>query len=241
MKFLLWIVMAGLLAGSAAAQADYNYEPGQNWFGIYRTNTLPGLPDYYPEEFRNLLNFRYRPYEIFSAYVMVSKATHPVLGYDASIILPPELVALSHVPAPGSYWINLGTPLNVLSGIDPPIFPDIAGNIHLSTLTLQATGFDRTTRARLGADIFMGPSEPSGVGGAGPTFNMGGEYMRANFIDYRHSGCPEPSPPVGRVAIVFGGASSIVIGCLGGPIVAGDSSPVATEARSLTAVKALFR
>ncbi|MDD5719163.1 MAG: hypothetical protein PHQ53_05705, partial [Candidatus Krumholzibacteria bacterium] len=217
-------------------------EPCQNLFGIYWTHTLPGTPRDYTEEFRSYLDFRYRPYETFAAYVMVSKATQPVLGYDASIILPPELEALSHAAAAGSNWINLGTPLNVMSGFGTPRLPDFYGNIHLSTLTLQATGFDQTTRARLGADIFMGPSEPSFVGGVGPTFNMGGEYMRANFIDYRHSGCDVgwPLATVGRVAIVFGGASWIEIES-GGPFVAGDPSPVATEARSLTAVKALFR
>jgi len=232
--------MAGLLAGDAAAQADYNYEACYNRLAIYKTNVLPGAPWQYPALFRNLLNFRYRPHETFAAYVFVSLATQPVLGYDASIILPPELEALSHVAAPGSYWINLGTPLNVICGFSAPRLPDINGNLHLSTLTLQATGFDRIVRARIGTDIFMGPSEPSGIGGAGPAFNMGGQYMRANFIDLEHSGCEAPSPPVGRVAVVFGGASWIeVYGW--GPIVAGDSSPVATEARSLTSVKALFR
>jgi hypothetical protein len=146
-----------------------------------------------------------------------------VLGLDASIILPPELVPISVVAPPGTAWINLGTATNILSGYAAPVNPDGNGNAHLATL-------DLVPAAVAVADIFMGPSEPSGVGGAGPTLNMGGEYMRANFIDIRHDGHYDPAPAVGRVAVVFGGTTYLHVGW-----------PSPTEPHSLSAVKALFR
>lgn len=224
MRIWLWIVLVGLFAGGAVAQADYNYETCYNRLGIFTSNSLPGYLSFYNHlEFLSLLNITYTPGEPFSVYIMVCSTTQPVLGLDASIILPPELVPVSVIPAPGTTWINIGTATNILSGFSAPVFPDIDGNVHLATL-------DLIPGAVAVADIFMGPSEPSGIGGAGPAFNMGGEYMRANFIDYLHSGCREPSPAVGRVAVVFGGTTYMYL--MG-------SSP--TEPHSLTAVKALFR
>jgi len=223
MKLWPTITILVLLTSGAAAQADYNWEFRGNRLGIFTTNVLPGHISPWPScaAFNDLAKIEYTPYNQFSVYIMSCATDDPVLGFDASIILPPEVTALSIEPPPGTFWINLGTATNILSGYALPVMPDGNDNVHLATLNLRAT-------AVVVDAIYMGPSEPSGIGGDGPTLNIGGEYMRANFIN-RTDGCVLDPPPVGIVAFFFDSVDA----CCG--------HPVATESHTLTSVKALYR
>jgi hypothetical protein len=77
MNIWLWIVLVGLLAGGAVAQADYNYEPGQNRLGIFTSDTLPGGVVWEWALLEPLLNITYTPGEQFSVYIMVCRTTQP--------------------------------------------------------------------------------------------------------------------------------------------------------------------
>ncbi|MDD5719106.1 MAG: hypothetical protein PHQ53_05410 [Candidatus Krumholzibacteria bacterium] len=201
--FVWCLICAAVL--DDGVMATHDYVPCRNQFGIFRVSELPEATREHREALATLLDFAPTPSVPFSAHVMVIGATEPVLGYDATIDLGETgLRALDHAPPDGVHWINLGDALNILAGYNRPLLPDAAGNIHLSTLTLVGP------EPRAG-DIRMGPSTPSGVGGAGPTFNMGGRYVRANFLDRQADGCDEPAAATGRVATVFGGTGSLAV------------------------------
>lgn len=223
MKKLLALALVALMAGGAFAQAEFNYEQCQNQLAIFNSPELPdGVPGDFPEDYAALADLPLAS-GMVPIHVFGIKCTQPILGYDAFFTLPASLVGLSHAASPGNNWINLGDAVNILSGFAAPISPDVNGNVYLSVMTVFVS-------AVAPGDIFAGPSEPSGVGGVGPTFNMGGEYMRVNFIDMPYDGCDEPAPAEGRVAVVNGGTSPIVV-----------RGTIATETMTLSGVKALFQ
>jgi len=221
MKKLLALALVALMAGGAMAQ-DYNYEQCQNQLAIFNDTVLPGIPGEFPEEFSALADLPLAS-GMVPIHVFAIKATQPILGYDAFFTLPASLVGLSHAASPGNNWVNIGDAVNVLSGFAAPILPDANGSVYLSVMTVFVA-------ANAPGDIFAGPSNPSGIGGDGPTFNMGGEYMRMNFIDLPFDGCDEPAPAEGRIAVANGGSSPIVVRGI-----------IATETMTLSGVKALFQ
>jgi hypothetical protein len=147
---------------------------------------------------------------------MLSAYEMNMQGLPAGAILSWEAIA-------GSGWINIGDINNHIAAFGFPQ-PNPGGVTHLGRWNVIAlTG-------GVAADVTIGPSIPSSVGGDGPGMVVNGELWRMNYTPWDFSGCdmdfpPDPTPVL--VGTTFGQGVEIIVG-------------LATETMSLTNVKALF-
>jgi hypothetical protein len=148
----------------------------------------------------------------FNAYIVMLNATVPSIGaYEAGLMLS-EPVFILGVTGPNG-WTNFGNNTNHLAGYMTPLPASADGGVVLSTLNMLYTGV-------AAVEISMGPSSPSSFNSEGPGIANGED------VDETHL-CPlttymEEGQVWGVVATING------------------TGVVATEAHSLSSVKALF-
>jgi hypothetical protein len=141
--------------------------------------------------------------------VLLNPTVGSVGGYEASFAVDPSLIALA-VDGPNG-WTNFGSQYNHLVGYQTPVITGgdaVLG--HFLFIYLVPTP----------SDIFMGPSSPSSVGGAGPAIADGGNPDILLVCNYTSG------PGFGGLVATLNGA--------------GIDFPVATQERTLSDVKALF-
>jgi hypothetical protein len=158
-------------------------------------------------------NFDPTPGVAFNAYIaIVSTTVSTVGGYEVGIDFTEDAFILA-VTGPNG-WTNFGAPDNHICGFQTPV-PSESGNALLATMNILYTGSGLN-------EIFMGPSEPSSFNGEGPGIADGTNPDLLYMCNYTSG--PD-----------FGG---LVATLNGDGIVYPDV--VATEAHSLSSVKALF-
>jgi len=147
----------------------------------------------------------------FNSYIVLLNATVPsVAAYEAGLMLSDPTVFLLNVDGPNG-WTNFGGPTNHLVGFVTPVPAMADGGAVLSTIQMLYTGTATV-------EISMGPSSPSSFNSEGPGI-ANGENVDETFL------CPLTS---------FQDGPWGVVATINGPGV------VATEAQSLSSVKALF-
>jgi hypothetical protein len=148
----------------------------------------------------------------FDAWIVLLNPTVDTVGaYEASFTVDPSLLAVG-VGGPNG-WTNFGTPpFNHLVGYQVPV-PAFGEDVVLGFFGfLYLVGTP--------SEIYMGPSEPSSVGGAGPAITDGANPEILLVCNYTSG--PD-----------FGGLVATLYGT-------GIDFPVPVESRSLSGVKALF-
>lgn len=197
MKTLLTLTMVVLLAGSAFAQLD-------NSMGLFFGTDLL-------EADTNIDPAVSTP---FDAYVALLNPTLGFIGgYEVGITLNDPSLLVIAVAGPNG-WTNFGDNLNHLCGYGTPVMTGGVSTI-LSTLTMMHL-------APAPSDVFMGPSVPSSVEGAGPAVADGTDPNVLIICTY------SSGPDFGGLVATFMGE--------------GIEFPpgVATENASWSGVKALF-
>jgi len=158
-------------------------------------------------------NFDPTPGVPFDAHIaIVNASVFTVGGYEVGIEFSEDAFVLA-VDGPNG-WTNFGDNLNHIVGFMTPV-PSSTGEALLSTMNILYSGTGLN-------EFFMGPSTPSSFGGEGPGIADGGNPDLLYMCNYTSG--PD-----------FGG----LVATLNGD---GIRYPdvVATEAHSLSSVKALF-
>jgi hypothetical protein len=148
MKSLLTLTLVVLMAGSAFAQLD-------NSMGLFFSDSE------FIEENTNL-DTAGAPFDVH--IVLLEATVFSVGGYEVSVELSDAGVFILAVDGPNG-WTNFGDNTNHLVGFQTPV-PSDSGAALLCTLNMLYSG-DATV------DMFMGPSDPSSVDGAGPAIADG--------------------------------------------------------------------
>ena len=196
MKTLLTMALVLLLAGSAFAQHE-------NSMGMFFSDT---------ELTEGNTNFDPSLGVPFNAYLALMGPTQfSVGGYEVGVSAPATLLALA-VTGPNG-WTNFGSNFNHLCGYGTPV--PSGGDVVLCTFQLLYTGTET-------AEIMLGASTPSSVGGEGPAIADGTNPDILIVCNY--TGAAE----YGNVVATLNGAGIMF------------PPTVATRSASLSDVKALF-
>lgn len=211
MKTLLTLTLVVLMAGSAFAQLD-------NSIGIFFVDEGFENPDNAAEN----TNFDPTIFSPYNAYVCLVGATMFSVGaYEVGIEISDDSnILISAVGGPNG-WTNFGQNLNHLAGYMTPV-PCSAGYAVLSTITLVYTSDSAPAEP---ISFYMGPAFPSSVDEEGPAIADGANVDIVYVLNYTSG--PSGVGVLGEVATLFGDGITFPGG-------------VATEAHSLSSVKALF-
>jgi len=196
MKTLLTMTLVLLMAGTAFAQLE-------NSMGIFFAEG-----DF--SEAATNIDTAAAP---FNAYVcLIEGQMVSIGGYEVGMSISDPAVFVLAVTGPNG-WTNFGGNLNHLCGYTTPLVSS-SGQFVLSTMNILQSVANP-------ADMFMAPSEPSSVDGAGPAIADGANPDVLYTCNYTSG------PDMGGIVATFNGAGIQFPG-------------VATEAHSLSSVKALF-
>ncbi len=220
MKKLLALALVLMVAGGAMAQTPYNYEGCAYRLGVFFSASNSTF------EVNNAsTNFDYTPFTPFFMHLVMIDCPEQLSAYEMQISgVPAAGFLATWEMVPGSGWINIGTATNHIAAFGFPQ-PNPAGVTRLGAWNLiningQTVPFN----------LAIGPSVPSSIANDGPAIVVAGELWRTNFTPGTHSGCqvdlaPGDFPEL--VGSVFGDGIELEV-------------IIATQAKSLTGVKALF-
>jgi len=216
MKTLLALVLVAMMAGVAAAQTQYLYEPCEYQLGLFFS--LDASERNFVEEATNI---DYTEFTTFYMHLVVMNAPDLVSAYELQIANVPDGAFLpTWVAVPNAGWLNLGDAFLHIATFGFPQ-PNADGYIYLGHWSMFAL------QADIAAQITIEAPDPSSIGGDGPALVVNSQLVRANFTPVDYSGCdgedvaPGDFPPY--VATTFG------------------DGVTAIENHSLTNVKNLFR
>jgi hypothetical protein len=216
MKTLLALVLVAMMAGVAAAQTQYLYEPCEYQLGLFFSTNAADRN--FVEEATNI---DYTQFSTFYMHLVIMNAPDLVSAYELQISGVPDGAFIpTWVMVPNAGWLNLGDTFLHIATFGFPQ-PNAGGYIYLGHWSMFAL------QADVAAQITIQASTPSSIQNDGPALVVNAQLVRSNFTPAAYSGCDGTPVPPGDfppyVATTYG------------------DGVTAIENHSLTNVKSLFR